>query len=183
MKSTKKGSALFLLSVLTLGSFGLTAEASAQLAKPSKPQGTSDEWKTDAPEEEQALSAVDHGGNAADDQLKNIAETNPFIHILDGFDQVWSMNQPEWRDGTALTEPGENGEVASYGDGQQFFLMGTKMMRQRLLQIRKPLRTLKLEMQLRGKRIFDMSSKSRMIARRKRRWRRITMINEIRSTA
>lgn len=93
------------------------------------------------------------------------------------------MNQPEWRDGTALTEPGENGEVASYGDSQQFFLMGTKMMRQRLLQIRKPLRTLKLEMQLRGKRIFDMSSKSRMIARRKRRWRRITMINEIRSTA
>ncbi|WYP26732.1 phosphatase PAP2 family protein [Alkalihalobacillus sp. FSL W8-0930] len=126
MKSTKKGSALFLLSVLTMGSFGLAAEASAQLAKPSKPQGTSDEWKTDAPEEEHALSAVDHGGNAADDQLKNIAETNPFIHILDGFDQVWSMNQPAWRDGTALTEPGENGEVVSYGDGPTVYFDGYK---------------------------------------------------------
>lgn len=126
MKSTKKGSALFLLSVLTMGSFGLTAEASAQLAKPSKPQGTTDEWKTDAPEEEQALSAVEHGGNAGDDQLKNIARTNPFIHILDGFDQVWSMNQPAWRDGTALTEPGENGEVADYGDGPTVYYDGYK---------------------------------------------------------
>lgn len=126
MKSTKKGSILFLLSVLTISSFGFPVGASAQLAKPSKPQGTTDEWNTDAPEEEQTLSAVDHGGNAGDDELKNIARTNPFIHILDGFDQVWSMNQPGWRDGTALTEPGENGEVADYGDGPTVYYDGYK---------------------------------------------------------
>ena len=83
-----------------------------KLSKPSKPQGIT--------------GAVDHGGNANDSILKNIAATNPFINILDGFDELWSMNQPDWRDGTALTEPGANGEVANYGDGPTVYFDGYK---------------------------------------------------------
>jgi len=97
-----------------------------KLSKPSKPQGTAQEVNTDAPEAEQPLPAVDNGGNANDSVLKNIAATNPFIHILDGFDQIWSMNQPDWRDGTALTEPGANGEAAEYGDGPTIYFDGYK---------------------------------------------------------
>ena len=72
------------------------------------------------------LSAVKYGGNADDATLKNIAATNPFIQILDGFDQVWSLNQPAWRDGTALTKPGVNGETAKYGDGPTPYYDGYK---------------------------------------------------------
>jgi len=72
------------------------------------------------------LSAVRDGGNADDATLKNIAATNPFIQILDGFDQVWSLNQPAWRNGTALTKTGVNGEVAKYGDGPTIFYDGFK---------------------------------------------------------
>ncbi|MCM2677658.1 hypothetical protein [Alkalicoccobacillus plakortidis] len=126
MKLMRKTSTILLLSVLTIGSLELPVQAASQLSKPSKPQGTTEEVNTDAPVGEQALSAVDHGENANDDTLKNIAETNPFIHILDGFDQVWSMNQPDWRDGTALTVPGENGEVADYGDGPTVYFDGYK---------------------------------------------------------
>ncbi|MCI2255819.1 phosphatase PAP2 family protein [Domibacillus sp. PGB-M46] len=97
-----------------------------KLSKPSKPQGTTEEVNIDAPEAEQPLPAVDNGGNANDPVLKNIAATNPFIHILDGFDQIWSMNQPDWRDGTALTKPGANGEVAAYGDGPTVYFDGYK---------------------------------------------------------
>jgi len=84
-----------------------------KLSKPSKPQGIT--------------GAVDNGGNADDSILKNIAATNPFINILDGFDQIWSINQPDWRDGTALTKPGANGEVAKYGDGPTVYFDGYKM--------------------------------------------------------
>lgn len=72
------------------------------------------------------LSAVKDGGNADDATLKNIVATNPFIQILDGFDQVWSINQPAWRDGIALTKPGLNGEVAKYGDGPTIYYDGYK---------------------------------------------------------
>src|SRR5699024_1035751 len=94
--------------------------------KPSKPQGTTEELNTSPPEVDKPLPAVDNGGNANDAKLKNIALTNPFISILDGFDQVWSMNQPDWRDGTALTVPGANGEVAKYGDGPSVYFDGFK---------------------------------------------------------
>ncbi|HZH60192.1 MAG TPA: phosphatase PAP2 family protein, partial [Metabacillus sp.] len=97
-----------------------------KLSKPAKPQGTTEEINIDAPEVDQPLSAVDNGGNANDAILKNIAATNPFIHILDGFDQIWSMNQPDWRDGSALTKLGANGEVAYYGDGPTVYFDGYK---------------------------------------------------------
>lgn len=97
-----------------------------KLSKPSKPQGTAQEVNTEAPEAEQPLPAVDNGGNANDSTLKNIAATNPFIKILDGFDQVWSLNQPDWRSGAALTEPGANGSVAEYGDGPTVYFDGYK---------------------------------------------------------
>jgi autotransporter-associated beta strand protein len=97
-----------------------------KLSKPAKPQGTTEEINIDAPEGDQPLSAVDNGGNANDAILKNIAATNPFIHILDGFDQIWSMNQPDWRDGSALTKLGANGEVANYGDGPTVYFDGYK---------------------------------------------------------
>ncbi|TDQ34744.1 S-layer homology domain-containing protein [Aureibacillus halotolerans] len=97
-----------------------------ETAKPSKPQGSDNELKVPLPEVEGPLPAVDHGENAADPELKNIAATNPFIKILDGFDTIWSMNQPDWRDGTALTEPGANGETANYGDGPTVYFDGYK---------------------------------------------------------
>ncbi|MGQ4667032.1 phosphatase PAP2 family protein [Metabacillus halosaccharovorans] len=97
-----------------------------KLSKPAKPQGTTEEVNIDAPEVNQPLPAVDNGENANDAILKNIAATNPFINILDGFDQIWSMNQPDWRDGTALTKPGVNGEVANYGDGPTVYFDGYK---------------------------------------------------------
>ena len=83
-----------------------------KLSKPLKPQGIT--------------GAVDNGENANDSILMNIAATNPFINILDGFDQIWSMNQPDWRDGTALTKPGANGEIAKYGDGPTVYFDGYK---------------------------------------------------------
>ncbi|WP_267902832.1 phosphatase PAP2 family protein [Gracilibacillus salitolerans] len=127
----KKISIILLLAVLTMGSFELPVQAASQHSekehsKPSKPQGTTEEINTVAPEVEQPLPAVDNGGNANDSLLKNVAETNPFINILDGFDQIWSMNQPDWRDGTALTIPGANGEVAKYGDGPTVYFDGYK---------------------------------------------------------
>ncbi|WP_232328937.1 phosphatase PAP2 family protein [Metabacillus litoralis] len=97
-----------------------------KLSKPAKPQGTTEEVNIDAPEDDQPLPAVDNGRYANDAILKNIAATNPFINILDGFDQIWSMNQPDWRDGTALTKPGVNGEVANYGDGPTVYFDGYK---------------------------------------------------------
>lgn len=75
---------------------------------------------------EVSLSAVRHGANADDDVLKNIAATNPFIQILDGFDQIWSMNQADWRTGAALTKEGANGKVAKYGDGPTPYFDGYK---------------------------------------------------------
>jgi autotransporter-associated beta strand protein len=36
------------------------------------------------------------------------------------------MNQPDWRDGTALTKPGANGVVAKYGDGPTVYFDGYK---------------------------------------------------------
>src|SRR5690606_26412084 len=45
------------------------------------------------------------------------AAMNPFIQILDGFAQVWSLHQPAWRAGTALTKPGVHGATAQYGAG------------------------------------------------------------------
>ncbi|WP_415803496.1 S-layer homology domain-containing protein [Marinicrinis lubricantis] len=96
------------------------------VSKPSKPVGTTYELNVDAPVVEAPLPAVQNGENAADSILKNIPATNPFIQILDGFDQVWSMNQPDWRDGTALTEPGANGEAANYGDGPTVYFDGYK---------------------------------------------------------
>ncbi|QGH32752.1 phosphatase PAP2 family protein [Gracilibacillus salitolerans] len=131
MKFMKKISIILLLAVLTMGSFELPVQAASQHSekehsKPSKPQGTTEEINTVAPEVEQPLPAVDNGGNANDSLLKNVAETNPFINILDGFDQIWSMNQPDWRDGTALTIPGANGEVAKYGDGPTVYFDGYK---------------------------------------------------------
>ncbi len=127
----KKISIILLLAVLTMASFELPVQAASQYSekehsKPSKPQGTTEEINTDAPEVEQPLPAVDNGGNANDSLLKNVAGTNPFINILDGFDQIWSMNQPDWRDGTALTIPGANGEVAKYGDGPTVYFDGYK---------------------------------------------------------
>jgi len=97
-----------------------------KLSKPVKPQGTTEEVDVDAPEVDQPLPAVDNGENANDAILKNIAATNPFINILDGFDQIWSMNQPDWRDGTALTKTGANGNVANYGDGPTVYFDGYK---------------------------------------------------------
>lgn len=93
---------------------------------PSKPQGVDSELNTDAPVSIQPLPAVDYGGNANDDVLKNIAATNPFIKILDGFEEIWSINQPLWRDGTALTQPGTSGNVANYGDGPSVYFDGYK---------------------------------------------------------
>lgn len=102
------------------------ASKKEKISRPSKPQGTDEQVNTDPPEVGQPLPAVDNGGNANDSTLKNIAATNPFIHILDGFDQVWSLNQPDWRDGTALTKPGANGAVAKYGDGPTVYFDGYK---------------------------------------------------------
>lgn len=96
------------------------------LSKPSKPEGTSLELNVAAPEAGQPLPAVDYGGNANDPILKNIAATNPFIKILDGFEGIWSINQPLWRDGTALTQPGANGKIANYGDGPSVYFDGYK---------------------------------------------------------
>ncbi|MFP7478487.1 phosphatase PAP2 family protein [Terribacillus saccharophilus] len=128
MNSFKKITVLLLLAVLTVNSVELPVLAASQqeFTKPSKPQGTSEELNTTPPDAEQPFPAVDNGGNANDPILKNIAGTNPFIGILDGFDQVWSMNQPDWRDGTALTVPGANGEVANYGDGPTVYFDGYK---------------------------------------------------------
>ncbi|QKS70474.1 S-layer homology domain-containing protein [Paenalkalicoccus suaedae] len=95
-------------------------------SKPSKPTGTTYNLNVDAPAVEAPLPVVQNGGNAGDSILKNIAATNPFIKILDGFEQVWSLNQPEWRDATALTVPGANGEVANYGDGPTVYFDGYK---------------------------------------------------------
>ena len=95
-------------------------------SRPSKPQGTDEEVNTNPPEVEQPLPVVDNGGNANDPILKNIAETNPFIKILDGFEQVWSINQPDWRDGSALTKPGATGKIANYGDGPTVYFDGYK---------------------------------------------------------
>lgn len=95
-------------------------------SKPSKPQGITGDINTNPPQVDQPLPAVDFGANANDSTLKNIAGTNPFIKILDGFDQVWSMNQPAWRDGTALTIPNLNGKVANYGDGPTVYFDGYK---------------------------------------------------------
>jgi autotransporter-associated beta strand protein len=97
-----------------------------KLSKPSKPQGTTQEISVDIPNVDPPLSVVDNGGNANDSILKNIAATNPFIHILDGFDKIWSMNQLDWRDGTALTKPGANGVIAKYGDGPTVYFDGYK---------------------------------------------------------
>lgn len=94
--------------------------------KPAKPKGTTYELIVGIPAGEATLSAVKHGGNADDGTLKNIAATNPFIQILDGFDQVWSLNQADWRNGTALTKTGLNGKVANYGDGPTLFYDGFK---------------------------------------------------------
>ncbi|WP_275669638.1 phosphatase PAP2 family protein [Metabacillus litoralis] len=131
MKFIKKISILVLLAVLTMNSFELSVLAASQdsgqeHSKPSKPQGTTGEINTNPSEAEQLFSAVDNGENANDSHLKNIAATNPFISILDGFDQVWSLNQPDWRDGTALTVPGANGKVAKYGDGPTVYFDGYK---------------------------------------------------------
>lgn len=95
-------------------------------SKPAKPKGTASQLKVQAPASEASLSAVRDGANADDDKLKNIAATNPFIKILDGFDQVWSLNQPDWRDGTALTKPGASGKEAKYGDGPTKYFDGYK---------------------------------------------------------
>ncbi|WP_235988942.1 phosphatase PAP2 family protein [Aquibacillus kalidii] len=127
----KKITVILLLVVLTMGTFELPILAASQNSsqedtKPSKPQGTTGEINTNPPEVEQPLPVVDNGGNANDSQLKNIALTNPFISILDGFDQVWSMNQPDWRNGIALTIPGANGKVAKYGDGPTVYFDGYK---------------------------------------------------------
>ncbi|UOQ83431.1 phosphatase PAP2 family protein [Gracilibacillus salinarum] len=123
--------AIILLAVLIMAPSQLPVQAANQYSdmeqsKPSKPQGTTEVLNTDAPDVEQPLPAVDNGGNANDSILKNISATNPFINILDGFDQVWSMNQSDWRDGTALTIPGANGEVAKYGDGPTVYFDGYK---------------------------------------------------------
>ncbi|WP_246880098.1 phosphatase PAP2 family protein [Bacillus suaedae] len=131
MKITKKISMVLLATVITAGSLELPVLATSHVSgqehlKPSKPQGTTEEINTSPPEAEQLFSAVDHGGNANDSILKNIAATNPFISILDGFDQVWSMNQPAWRDGTALTVPNEYDKVAKYGDGPTVYFDGYK---------------------------------------------------------
>ncbi|NMI05157.1 phosphatase PAP2 family protein [Paenibacillus sp. SZ31] len=95
-------------------------------AKPAKPKGTATVLSVNPPAAEARLSAVEHGGNAADGTLKNIAETNPFIDILDGFDQVWSLNQADWRDGTAATKLGADGKNAKYGDGPTLYYDGFK---------------------------------------------------------
>ena len=94
--------------------------------RPSKPQGTAEEVNTDAPKVEQPLPVVDNGENANDPILKRIAATNPFINILDGFDQIWSLNQPDWRSGTALTKLGANSKVANYDDGPSVYFDGYK---------------------------------------------------------
>lgn len=94
--------------------------------KPSKPVGTDYDLNVGVPESEQAFPAVDYGENAADPAKKDIAATNPFIKILDGFDQVWSMNQPAWRNGEALEVEGANGKIAKYGDGPTVYFDGYK---------------------------------------------------------
>lgn len=126
MKFMKKIAIILLLALLTMTSFELPVLAGQEHSKPSKPQGTTGEINTNPPEVEQPLPAVDNGGNANDSILKNIAATNPFINILDGFDLVWSINQPKWRDGTALTETGANGNIAKYGDGPTVYFDGYK---------------------------------------------------------
>ena len=107
-----------------------------KLSKPSKPQGIT--------------GAVDNGGNANDSILMNIAATNPFINILDGFDQIWSMNQQDWRDGTALNKPGANGEIAKYGDGPTVYFDGYKMDKTKVVADEKTYATKKSEMQRLG---------------------------------
>ncbi|WP_236570599.1 S-layer homology domain-containing protein [Paenibacillus sp. An7] len=92
--------------------------------KPSKPVGTTNKLNVAPPKT--SLSPVHHGENAADNTLKSIAMTNPFIQILDGFDQVWSMNQPEWRNGTALTKKGVSGKTVKYEDGPSLYFDGFK---------------------------------------------------------
>lgn len=108
------------------GSRGSSSNNDDVVSKPSKPVGTTYELNVAVPTVEAPLPAVQNGENAADSTLKNIAATNPFIKILDGFDQVWSMNQPDWRDGTALVEAGANGKVAKYGDGPTVYFDGYK---------------------------------------------------------
>ncbi|MGR6546175.1 S-layer homology domain-containing protein [Paenibacillus tundrae] len=94
--------------------------------KPAKPKGTVNVLNVAPPADEARLSAVEDGANADDGTLKNVVATNPFIDILDGFDQVWSINQPEWRDGTAATKPGAGDKVAKYGDGPNPYYDGFK---------------------------------------------------------
>lgn len=128
MKFTKKLS-IILLTMLIVVSSSLPIQAQAadqKVSKPSKPQGTTVELQTDAPVVKYPLPAVDNGGNGNDSTLMNTAETNPFIKILDGFDQIWSMNQPTWRDGTALHTLGINDAVAKYGDGPTVYFDGYK---------------------------------------------------------
>ncbi len=93
-------------------------------SKPSKPVGTTNKLNVTPPKT--SLSPIHHGENAADNTLKSIANSNPFIQILDGFDQVWSMNQPEWRDGTALTKKGISGKTVKYEDGPTLYFDGFK---------------------------------------------------------
>ncbi|WP_112179764.1 phosphatase PAP2 family protein [Paraliobacillus zengyii] len=131
MKFIKKITIILLLTMLTMASFELPVLAASQYSdqehsKPSKPEGTTGEINTNPPEVGQPLPVVDNGGNANDSTLKNIAATNPFINILDGFDLVWSINQPTWRDGTALTEPSAFDKVANYGDGPSVYFDGYK---------------------------------------------------------
>lgn len=97
-----------------------------EVVKPSKPQGSTNVLDADPLKVEYPLPAIENGENASDSILKNISATNPFIKILDGFDDVWSLNQPAWRDGTALTEVGENGKIANYGDGPTVYFDGYK---------------------------------------------------------
>lgn len=94
--------------------------------RPARPTGTSHVLNVAPPAEEARLSAVEHGGNAADGTLKNIAETNPFIRLLDGFEQVWSLNQPDWRDGSAAAKIGADGKAAKFGDGPTLYFDGFK---------------------------------------------------------
>src|SRR5699024_11751842 len=110
MKFMKKISIILLTMVFVASSSLPTMAADQTVSKPSKPQGTTDALNTNAPEVEHPLPIVDNGGNANDSTLKNIANTNPFIKILDGIEQICSLNQPEWREGNAIIIQGVNGE-------------------------------------------------------------------------
>jgi len=121
---------IFLILVLvTLFSIGLFAEKTVidqEISKPLKPVGTNYVLNVEISAVKAPLPVVENGKDASDGTKKVIAATNPFVNILNAFDNIWSMNQTDWTDGRALTVPGANDKTANYGNGPTVYFDGYK---------------------------------------------------------